>query len=97
MGGERADILVSELIDDHVIGDGVFFSIGDARRRLLTPSPQIVPRAARMVLTPISLRAPAPPGFDLTDLNQMRCDQLVLSSPYVSRSRFTYDLGEFDL
>ena len=84
MGGERADILVSELIDDHVIGDGVLTSIADARRRLLTPEAMIVPRAGRIFALPVSLRARGPPGLALDDLNGARCDQCVLSYPFHS-------------
>ena len=84
LGGAPANILVSELIDDHVIGDGVLPSISDARRRLLTPAALIVPRAARMFLQPVSLRCRGPPGISLDELNVMRTDQLVLTYPFYS-------------
>ena len=81
---QRADLLVSELIDDHVIGDGVLHSISDARRRLLTPEALIVPRGARMYAIPVSVRANGPAGIALDDMNIFRTDQLVLSHPYHS-------------
>ena len=80
MGGEPADICVSELIDDHVIGDGVLASIADARKRLLTPEALIVPRGSRMFVQPISLRSKGPPGISLDDLNVFHADQVVIPS-----------------
>ena len=99
MGGERADLLVSELIDDHVIGDGVLSSISDARRRLLTPSAYIVPRGGRMFALPVSYRAVAPPGsgIALDDLNLIRSEQLVLSHPYYHTKLQRLEESEYEV
>lgn len=97
MGGEPADLLVSELIDDHVIGDGVLSSIADARRRLLTREALIVPRGGRMFAVPISLRAQGPKGVALDDLNILLADQLVLTHPYHSTKLQRLADSEYDV
>ena len=97
MGNERADLLVSELIDDHVIGDGVLPSISDARNRLLTPEALIVPRASKMYIQPVSYRSKGPPGILLDDINVMRTDQLVLSFPYHSGKLQRCDSTEYEI
>ena len=95
MGGEPADILVSELIDDHVIGDGVLAAISDARKRLLTPHPLIVPRGGRMFLLPVSFRTTGPAGISLDELNTLRTDQLVLSHPYFHTKLTAFDPADY--
>ena len=97
MGNERADICVSELIDDHVIGDGVLSSISDARRRLLTPDALIVPRAGKMFVLPVCLRARGPPGIELDEMNMPLTDQVILSSPYHSVKLQRLPSSEYDI
>ena len=82
--GERADILVSELIDDHLIGDGVLASHRDARRRLLTPDATIIPWGGKVFAWPLQMRLPSPPGINLNHLHLPRCQQIVISHPYAS-------------
>ena len=48
---------VSELLDDHLIGDGVLSTITDARKRLLTPSAAVIPSGAKVFATPVEMRA----------------------------------------
>ena len=97
MGGERADICVSELIDDHVIGDGVLSSIADAKKRLLTPEAMIVPRAGRMQLVPVCLRARGPPGIELDEMNEPLTDQVILSFPYHSAKIQRLPASEYEV
>ena len=82
--GSKADILVSELVDDHVIGDGILMSHADARRRLLVPSPTIVPRSGRIFAIPIQLRYPTPAGVSMDVISSQRAEQVVLTRPYHS-------------
>ena len=97
MGGERADICVSELIDDHVIGDGCLASMADARNRLLTPDCYIVPRGSRMFIQPISLRAKGPAGIALDEMNVFLTDQVVVTYPYHSGKPQRLAPSEYDL
>ncbi|KAL1530096.1 hypothetical protein AB1Y20_001018 [Prymnesium parvum] len=83
MGG-RADILVSELVDDHLIGDGILQSHADARRRLLVPNPTIIPWGGKVYAWPLQMRLPSPAGVDITPLHVPRCHQVVIPYPYAS-------------
>ena len=80
--GPAARAQVSELIDDHLIGDGVLNSIGDARRRLLAPGAAVIPWGGRLLALPIQLRAVGPEGVSLDALNAERSVQVVLTRPY---------------
>jgi predicted nicotinamide N-methyase len=54
---ERADVLVSELLDPALLAEGVLASVRDARRRLLRPDAIVLPR--RAVIRAVLLEAPA--------------------------------------
>ncbi|KAL3896362.1 MAG: hypothetical protein SGPRY_013289, partial [Prymnesium sp.] len=82
--GGRADILVSELIDDHLIGDGILAAHQDARRRLLAPDAAIIPWGGKIYALPLQVRLPSPSGIDITPLHLSRCQQVILSYPYAS-------------
>jgi len=82
--GSRADIVVSELIDDHVIGDGVLQSHQDARRRLLVPRPVVIPWGGKIWAWPLQMRLPAPKDVNLNELHLPRCAQVIMSHPYYS-------------
>ena len=85
------------MVAAQVIGDGVLPSISDARRRLLTPSPLIVPRGSRMYLQPIGLRCKGPRGVALDELNVFRTDQVVLSYPFHSGKCQRMAPGEYEI
>ena len=50
--GGRAGMLVCELVDNEMLGEGTLFSIADARRRLL------VPNVSMLVLEPWTCALP---------------------------------------
>jgi len=84
MLGGRADIMVSELVDDHLIGDGILMSHADARRRLLVPSPTVIPWGGRLLAIPIQLRLPTPAGVTMNAITAQRTEQVILTRPYHS-------------
>ena len=69
-GGRRADLLVSEILDDGLLGEHVLPSVADARARLLAPGAPVIPSAAAVWAMAIecspggspSWRRPAAPG-----------------------------------
>ena len=76
---ERADVLISELLDPALLAEGVLSSVRDARRRLLKPDALVLP--ARAVVWAVLLEAPerelsAPvrsiEGFDLSPMEMLR-------------------------
>ena len=73
--GGRADILVCEIVDNMLLGEGVLSSVEDARRRLLTPAAPIIPRGGTLYALPVELRAPRRCNFDLGELNVFHTDQ----------------------
>ena len=72
--GGLFDILVCEIVDDQLLGEGVLTSVGDARRRLLTRDAQIIPRGATVYALPIECRIAERAGFALDDINLFPCD-----------------------
>ena len=73
---QRADILMSELFDDTLFGDGIVTYIDDARERLLTPDAIIVPQRSELRIRLVAFDSPpkyAPlervEGFDLSAFN----------------------------
>ena len=70
-----ADVLVCEIVDDMLLGEGVLSTVADARRRLLSPAAQIIPRGGTLYALPVELRVPPRAGFKLDDLNIFNCDQ----------------------
>ena len=76
--GEAADLLVCEIVDDAVLGEGVLASVLDARRRLLKPGAPCIPLGATVYALAVSLHAPERRGLRLEELS-FACDQ-VLSS-----------------
>ena len=73
---ERADLLMSELFDDTLFGDGIVQFIGDAKERLLTPEAIILPQRAELRLCLASFDLPTKhrplelvEGFDLSAFN----------------------------
>lgn len=72
---EPADLLMSELFDDALFGDGVIDIITDARERLLQPGAPILPPRAELRCALVALDHPAErplgmvEGFDLSPFN----------------------------
>ena len=55
-GGRRADLLVSEILDDGLLGEHVLPSVADARARLLAPGAPVIPSAAAVWAVAIECR-----------------------------------------
>lgn len=62
---EKATVLVSEIIGNDPLGEGVLETFIDARQRLLTPDARIIPQAVTISVVPVRL----PP--DLLDRHRM--------------------------
>ena len=80
---ERADVLVSEILWNGGLGEGIVASFADARRRLLKPDARILPSRVEMWLAPVespgafaSVAAWAPDlaGFDFSPVKDVAAD-----------------------
>jgi type II protein arginine methyltransferase len=83
---ERADLLISEILSDRLLGERVLQSTADARRRLLKPGGQLIPRAiaavVRLVGGPFFAEAASVgrvAGFDLTPFNRFAPSNISIS------------------
>ena len=56
--GGLADVLVCEIVDDGLLGEGVLPTVADARRRLLRPGATVIPSAGSLHMIAVELRAP---------------------------------------
>lgn len=72
----RAQLLMSELFDDTLFGDGIVSYIRDAQERLLEPGAEVIPRHAELRLALVDLNRPSRheplgyvEGFDLSSFN----------------------------
>lgn len=72
----KADVLMSELFDDTLFGDGIVEFIDDAKTRLLSPGAMIIPRKSALQVALIDVELPAKhrpletiEGFDLSAFN----------------------------
>ena len=74
--GGQFDLLVCEIVDDQLLGEGVLTTVCDARRRLLKPGAVILPRGGSLFALPVELRVPSTAGFDLTDVSTFAVDQV---------------------
>ncbi len=86
-GGRRADVLVAEVFDTMVIGEGALDTFGHARRELLVPDARLIPGRAVLYAAPIESErlwqeggASQADGFDLSALNRFRPDMVVLEA-----------------
>ena len=52
---ERADVLVSELIGNDILSEGIVRYVADARRRLLKPGARLVPSRLRVLALPVAV------------------------------------------
>lgn len=75
----RADLLVTEIFDCALLGEGCIPSIADARRRLLTPAAEIIPRRGGIWCVPLDVMGGRARGgdLDLGALNALGCDGAV--------------------
>ena len=95
--GGRADLLVSEIVDDVLIGDGCLAAIAHARRHLLAPGAPIIPRGGKMFAAALELRTAGPPGLAVDELNAFRCQQLLTSAPVHSAKLQRMDPSDYKL
>ena len=72
--GGTFDILVCEIVDDQLLGEGVLTTIDDARRRLLSEQAQIIPSSATVHAQAVELRVGAIAGFRCDDFNLFATD-----------------------
>ena len=78
--GGLFDLLVCEIVDDQLLGEGVLPTILDARRRLLVrDDPIIIPSGATVYTMPVEDRVNTPTsgaraGLALDDMNTFACD-----------------------
>lgn len=74
--GGRVDLIVSEIVDCGLVGEGLFSTVRHAREELLAPGGRMVPRAARLLGRVVESdaaaslnRVTAVGGFDVSPLN----------------------------
>ena len=82
--GKRFDILVCEIVDDNLLGEGILASVADARRRLLSPTAIVIPRAASVFVLAVELRTANHAGLLLDDHNIFLCDLPMTPEPLAS-------------
>ena len=75
----KADLIVSEILDSGLIGEGVLHTMRDATSRLLKPNGTLIPKGARVYVMAVDLRPPEVGDFDLSCLEQLHSG-LVYSS-----------------
>lgn len=100
--GGPADILVSEILSNELLGEGVLDSVEDALRRLVGPEPVIIPAAialeARLV-GGAALAAQVWPGeiagFDMTPFAAVQSRRVGINLQAVSHVPFSADFTAF--
>lgn len=92
--GGAADLLVCEIVDDALLGEGVLATVSDARERLLCPGAAIIPQSATVYAVGVSLRPPERCGLRLEDVHGMACDHLLSPSPAGARLHYLVDAPE---
>lgn len=65
----RADILVTDLLDNGVLGHGIIRAVGHASTHLLRPGAALIPEALTVHATLLDWRVGQVQGFDLNELN----------------------------
>ena len=95
--GGQASLLVCELVDNELLGEGTLFSIADARRRLLTPKARIVPRGGVLFARPVELKAPARAGLNLDALKLLYTDAPFREGSYSNDGRKLQLMGDEEL
>lgn len=99
----RPDILVAEVFDTLVIGEGALTTFEHARRYLLAPGATVIPRRAslygRLIESPRLWReggVGSACGFDISPLNRFRPDTVVLEAASFSGRPLADDVLLFD-
>ena len=92
--GGRAGLLVCELVDNELLGEGTLFSIADARKRLLTPTARVVPKGGALFAIPMEMRIPKRGGCDLDELKLFNTDACFREGKYSNDGRKMQLLGE---
>lgn len=72
--GGLFDLLVCEIVDDQLLGEGVLTTIADARRQLLSSNAAIIPCGASVFALPVQMRIGTRAGLALDDLNLSSTD-----------------------
>lgn len=90
---EKADVLVSEIFDSDLLGEGVLPSLEDAHARLIKPGAKIIPRAAATMVALVGgdqLKAMVcvdkAAGFDVGMFNEFMPERFVFDG-----QRFKFD------
>ncbi len=97
--GDRADLLVSEILSSEFLGEGVLSSIEDAKQRLLKPGARIIPARGSIQFALVggvdimsNVRVDEVYGFDLRKFNA-----IVPSKQYVARNDLNIELLSDDI
>jgi tetratricopeptide (TPR) repeat protein len=90
---ERADVLVSEIFDSDLLGEGVLPSLEDAHARLIKPGAKIVPQAASAMVALVGgdqlqamVHVDKASGFDVSGFNEFMPERFVFDG-----MRFKFD------
>jgi predicted RNA methylase len=91
---DRADLLVSEILSSEFFGEGVLYSIEDAKRRLLKPGARIIPARGSIQIALFggvdiekNIRVDEVYGFDLSRFNE-----IMIRKQYISRNDLNIEL-----
>ena len=79
--GGLADLLVCEIVDDMLLGEGILTSVADARRRLLAPSACILPSRAAIWCMAVEARPKPHEGIELDAHDLFLCDLALSPEP----------------
>jgi predicted RNA methylase len=81
---ERFDVLVTEIFDDGLLGEGAFKAIKHAKEHLLKPGAQLIPARVRVMAIGIesqeifnNYRVSEVAGFDVREFNEFTLDDYV--------------------
>ena len=76
----KADLIVSEILDSGLIGEGVLHTMRDAAARLLAPGGQLLPMGASVYAMAIELREPetSQADVDLSALGQLQAASIMV-------------------
>ena len=66
----KADLLIYEVFDSGLIGEGALHLVASARQKLLQPNATLIPCAASVFCVPISFRKDLVKNFDFQHLNR---------------------------
>ncbi len=92
----RAPVLVSELFDSNLLGEGVLASLEDAHARLLAPGAAVIPRAASAMVELAggealgrAIRVEKCAGFDMAPMNEYTPERIVFDGGRVDYESFS--------